>query len=210
MTELDTHHPIAEQVAAGLDAHLDYFVANRRTVLAANRVLAGDPVVQAIITDELEVLADAAARRHRGPDDRTGGVRGPDELARVRPARSASMARAHGDASTATRSAMRAPVPSLGASGAARVTAERADQAAGAESLEHELQAVEGLGQREPHVVGGGRAVEAAGRDERARLGEPRRELPAVVDLLLGPQPQVEGRGPAVVDEPVRREPARA
>jgi len=35
--------PLAGQVAAGLDAHLDYFVANRRTVLAANRTLAGDP-----------------------------------------------------------------------------------------------------------------------------------------------------------------------
>jgi hypothetical protein len=45
-----------EQVAAGLDAHIDYFVANRHTVLAANRVLSGDPVIQAIISDELAEL----------------------------------------------------------------------------------------------------------------------------------------------------------
>ena len=45
-----------DQVAAGLDAHIDYFTANRQTVLAANRDLAGDPVIQAIITDELAVL----------------------------------------------------------------------------------------------------------------------------------------------------------
>lgn len=55
-TELDVAVPLAEQVAAGLEAHIDYFVANRHTVLAANRVLAGDPVIQAIISDELAVL----------------------------------------------------------------------------------------------------------------------------------------------------------
>jgi hypothetical protein len=43
-------------VAAGLDAHIDYFLANRHTVLAANRVLAGDPMIQAIISDELAEL----------------------------------------------------------------------------------------------------------------------------------------------------------
>lgn len=37
----------------------DYFVENRHTVLAANRELAGDPVIQAIIHEELAVL------RHR-------------------------------------------------------------------------------------------------------------------------------------------------
>ena len=56
VTELDADLPMADQVAEGLDAHLDYFVANRNTVLAANRSLAGDPVVQAVISDELEVL----------------------------------------------------------------------------------------------------------------------------------------------------------
>jgi AcrR family transcriptional regulator len=55
-TELDDDRPLAEQVSAGLDAHIDYFLANRSTVLAANRVLAGDPTIQAIISDELAVL----------------------------------------------------------------------------------------------------------------------------------------------------------
>lgn len=58
VTELDSILPLADQVAAGLDAHIDYFVANRRTVLAANRALAGDPVIQAIISDELAVLRE--------------------------------------------------------------------------------------------------------------------------------------------------------
>jgi len=54
--QLDPAVPLAQQVAAGLDAHIDYFVANRNTVLAANRVLAGDPTVQAIISGELATL----------------------------------------------------------------------------------------------------------------------------------------------------------
>jgi AcrR family transcriptional regulator len=55
-TELDDERPLDEQVSAGLDAHIDYFIANRNTVLAANRVLAGDPTIQAIISDELAVI----------------------------------------------------------------------------------------------------------------------------------------------------------
>ncbi|MFE1177414.1 TetR/AcrR family transcriptional regulator [Streptomyces sp. NPDC058773] len=55
-TELDPARPVTEQLRAGLDAHIDYFEANRHTVLAANRVLAGDPVIQAVITDELTEL----------------------------------------------------------------------------------------------------------------------------------------------------------
>lgn len=55
-TELDPAVPLAEQVAAGLEVHIDYFAANRHTVLAANRTLAGDPVIQAIITGELTEL----------------------------------------------------------------------------------------------------------------------------------------------------------
>jgi AcrR family transcriptional regulator len=58
-----TFHPgqdLIEQVLAGLDAHLDFFEANARTVLVANRgELAGDPVIQAIITDELAELRHA-------------------------------------------------------------------------------------------------------------------------------------------------------
>lgn len=55
-TRLDQTRPFLEQVAEGLDAHFDYFEANRNTVLAANRTLAGDPVIQAIIGDELAEL----------------------------------------------------------------------------------------------------------------------------------------------------------
>jgi AcrR family transcriptional regulator len=56
---LDAAAPAADQVLAGLDAHLDYFAANRNTVLAANRgALAGDPAVQEIISGELAVLRD--------------------------------------------------------------------------------------------------------------------------------------------------------
>lgn len=55
-TTLSPDVPLAEQVAAGLEAHIDYFAANRTTVLAANRTLAGDPVIQAIIEGELDVL----------------------------------------------------------------------------------------------------------------------------------------------------------
>ncbi|MFI1913724.1 TetR/AcrR family transcriptional regulator [Nocardia sp. NPDC020380] len=54
--ELDPALSLPDQVAAGLDAHFDYFEGNRNTVLAANRSLAGDPVVQAIITAELASL----------------------------------------------------------------------------------------------------------------------------------------------------------
>src|SRR5215470_6561135 len=55
-TEVAPAVPLTELVSAGLDAHIDYFVANRRTVLAANRTLAGDPTIQAIIDEELAVL----------------------------------------------------------------------------------------------------------------------------------------------------------
>jgi hypothetical protein len=48
--------PLADQIAAGLDAHIDYFVANKHTVVAANRTLGGDPTIQAIISEELDVL----------------------------------------------------------------------------------------------------------------------------------------------------------
>ena len=47
---------LAEQIAVGLDAHFDYFQANRNIVLAANRVLANDPVVQAVISGGFAAL----------------------------------------------------------------------------------------------------------------------------------------------------------
>jgi len=49
--------PMADQVIAGLDAHFDFFVANARTVLVANRgALAGDAGIQEIISEELSVI----------------------------------------------------------------------------------------------------------------------------------------------------------
>ncbi len=49
--------PLDEQIAAGLDAHLDFFVQNARTVLVANRgALAGDPMIEGIISQELAEL----------------------------------------------------------------------------------------------------------------------------------------------------------
>lgn len=50
--------PLEGQIAAGLDAHFDYFLANRHAVLAANQTLATDPVVQGIINSELDALRD--------------------------------------------------------------------------------------------------------------------------------------------------------
>ncbi|MFC5910572.1 TetR/AcrR family transcriptional regulator [Streptacidiphilus monticola] len=55
-TRFDPQATLVEQLAQGLDAHLDYFIANRNAVLTANRVLAGDPVIQTIMTDELDAL----------------------------------------------------------------------------------------------------------------------------------------------------------
>ncbi|EFL19639.1 TetR/AcrR family transcriptional regulator [Streptomyces sp. C] len=72
-TRLDPADTLVEQLTQGLDAHIAYFAENRNTVLAANRVLAGDPVIQTIITGELDALrerllgvlplADGATRR---------------------------------------------------------------------------------------------------------------------------------------------------
>ncbi|MCX5388731.1 helix-turn-helix domain-containing protein [Streptomyces sp. NPDC006482] len=56
VTTFDPGATLVEQLTQGLDAHLDYFIANRHAVLAANRVLAGDPVIQTIMTDELDAL----------------------------------------------------------------------------------------------------------------------------------------------------------
>jgi AcrR family transcriptional regulator len=56
MVQIDSGLPFVETVAAGLDAHIEYFAANRLTVLAANRTMAGDPLIQTIIDDELTVL----------------------------------------------------------------------------------------------------------------------------------------------------------
>ncbi|WP_129307355.1 TetR/AcrR family transcriptional regulator [Streptomyces sp. L2] len=55
-TRLDPADSLVEQLVQGMDVHLDYFVANRSAVLTANRVLAGDPVIQTIMTNELDTL----------------------------------------------------------------------------------------------------------------------------------------------------------
>ncbi|MFJ4091296.1 TetR/AcrR family transcriptional regulator [Kitasatospora sp. NPDC089913] len=55
-TRIDPGATLVEQLAQGLDTHLDYFLANRHAVLAANRDLAGDPVIGTIMTDELDAL----------------------------------------------------------------------------------------------------------------------------------------------------------
>lgn len=55
-TRFDPTDSLVEQLIQGMDVHLDYFVSNRNAVLAANRVLAGDPVIQTIMTNELDAL----------------------------------------------------------------------------------------------------------------------------------------------------------
>ncbi|MEU7298251.1 TetR/AcrR family transcriptional regulator [Streptomyces exfoliatus] len=55
-TRFDPTQSLVEQLTQGMDVHLDYFVANRNAVLTANRVLAGDPVIQTIMTNELDAL----------------------------------------------------------------------------------------------------------------------------------------------------------
>ncbi|MFE6858760.1 TetR/AcrR family transcriptional regulator [Nocardia sp. NPDC057668] len=57
-TTLDPALPFTEQLAAGLDVHFDYFEANARTVIVANRLLAADPTIQSIITGELSELRE--------------------------------------------------------------------------------------------------------------------------------------------------------
>jgi AcrR family transcriptional regulator len=55
-TELDHRTPFMDQLTAGLDTHIAFFAANPSAVLAANRTLAGDPVIQAIVVGELAEL----------------------------------------------------------------------------------------------------------------------------------------------------------
>lgn len=58
---IDPGAGLEERIVAGLDAHFDYFLANRHTVLAANQTLAAEPVVQGIIDAELETLRERIA-----------------------------------------------------------------------------------------------------------------------------------------------------
>ncbi|GAB2521746.1 TetR/AcrR family transcriptional regulator [Nocardia heshunensis] len=67
---IDPDQPLPDQIAAGLDTHLEYFATNRNTVLAANRDLAGDPVVQAIVFGDHAAMHDIvlAATGLTGPE----------------------------------------------------------------------------------------------------------------------------------------------
>jgi AcrR family transcriptional regulator len=66
-SEVDLGLPLSVQVLAGLDAHLDYFAAHKQNIMTANRgALAGDPTVQAIISDQLATLRDRMLD-HLGP-----------------------------------------------------------------------------------------------------------------------------------------------
>ncbi|MFF9570310.1 TetR/AcrR family transcriptional regulator [Streptomyces sp. NPDC014685] len=57
-SRFDPADTLVEQLAEGLDAHIGYFAENRNTVLAANRVLAGDRLIQTIMNDELDALRE--------------------------------------------------------------------------------------------------------------------------------------------------------
>lgn len=70
-TRLDPADTLVEQLTQGLDAHIEYFAENRNTVLAANRVLAGDPLVQTIVTGELDALRERLLGVLPLADDRT-------------------------------------------------------------------------------------------------------------------------------------------
>ncbi|MGW4702503.1 TetR/AcrR family transcriptional regulator [Streptomyces sp. NPDC004285] len=70
-TRLDPAATLVEQLTQGLDTHIAYFAENRHTVLAANRVLAGDRLVQTIITGELDALRERLLGVLPPVDDRT-------------------------------------------------------------------------------------------------------------------------------------------
>ena len=79
----DPQLPLAEQLAAGLEAHIQSFVDHPYEAVAINRgALSDDPAIQAIITEELNVVgqlligklvAEGAARCQR---DRSRGLVG--------------------------------------------------------------------------------------------------------------------------------------
>ncbi|MEU6113138.1 helix-turn-helix domain-containing protein [Streptomyces sp. NPDC047117] len=70
-TRLDPADSLVEQLTEGLDAHIAYFAENRNTVLAANRVLAGDRLIQTIIADELDALRERLLGALALTDDHT-------------------------------------------------------------------------------------------------------------------------------------------
>ncbi|MGI5466434.1 TetR/AcrR family transcriptional regulator [Streptomyces sp. CA-132043] len=70
-TRLDPADSLVEQLTEGLDAHIAYFAENRNTVLAANRVLAGDRLIQTIIAGELDALRERLLSALALTDDHT-------------------------------------------------------------------------------------------------------------------------------------------
>ena len=53
----DPQQPLAEQLATGLEAHIQYFADHPFEAVAINRgALSDDPAIQAIITEELNVV----------------------------------------------------------------------------------------------------------------------------------------------------------
>lgn len=57
-TRFDAERDLLEQIVAGLEVHFDFFEENRNTFLGANRVLAGDPLIQTTIDKGLAGLRD--------------------------------------------------------------------------------------------------------------------------------------------------------
>ncbi|MCX5206448.1 TetR/AcrR family transcriptional regulator [Streptomyces sp. NBC_00237] len=57
-SRFDPADTLEEQLTEGLDAHISYFAEHRNTVIAANRTLAGDRLVQTVIATELDALRE--------------------------------------------------------------------------------------------------------------------------------------------------------
>lgn len=76
-TEPTSERTAMEQLRGALDAHIQYFVDNPRDALTVNRgALAGDPVIQAIIAEELATVAQRIldALGLRGHPRRLGAI----------------------------------------------------------------------------------------------------------------------------------------
>ncbi|MFI0975908.1 TetR/AcrR family transcriptional regulator [Streptomyces sp. NPDC021093] len=57
-SRFDPADTLQEQLVEGLDAHIGYFAEHRNTVIAANRLMAGDRLVQTVIANELDALRE--------------------------------------------------------------------------------------------------------------------------------------------------------
>lgn len=60
-TRLDPGLPLPDQIESALAAHLDYFEAHQRTILTANLTLAGDPLIQAVMDQQMTSLGEQLA-----------------------------------------------------------------------------------------------------------------------------------------------------